>query len=422
MGKPSSKSVRAKNVLDGKTAEPSLKAASSGDKRQRIMRAAEKIMVVNGMAEASISEIAKTAGVVDSEVYHFFRGKQDLLFSIPDERMKQVLSQLREYLAGIVDPVSRLRKMIWFHLKFNDKHRGYARLLIMECRSSKDFYSSEAYKLIRSYTGILMEILDNGVREGIFRHDLNLEVTRDVILGALDMETISCVVSREIEQSEPDFEDLTDMCLSMILTRSKPKLDRSKKADNILKAAIDVFAEKGFNKAKISDIAAKAEVADATIYEYFPSKLDLLLSIPTKHIERFHKGIMDAFVIKSPVGRLRRLIKYHCSSFMTDRNFFKIFLLELQLKSHFYASKSYETYKQYIYIFEQEVEHGKDVGVFRSQVNPRIFCNLFLGSFSHMALRWLIFQEKTDTDKMQEIEYLTDMLMSSLVEKQSDAQ
>ena len=47
----------------------------------------------------------------------------------------------------------------------------------------------------------------------------------------------------------------------------------------ILKAAEKILAQKGFHEATISDIAKKAEVSEATIYDYFSSKEELLFSM-----------------------------------------------------------------------------------------------------------------------------------------------
>lgn len=49
--------------------------------------------------------------------------------------------------------------------------------------------------------------------------------------------------------------------------------------NQILDAATRVFAEKGFHRATIKDIAHVAGIADGTIYTYFDSKTDVLLSI-----------------------------------------------------------------------------------------------------------------------------------------------
>ncbi|QBD77125.1 TetR/AcrR family transcriptional regulator [Ktedonosporobacter rubrisoli] len=47
----------------------------------------------------------------------------------------------------------------------------------------------------------------------------------------------------------------------------------------ILDAATQVFAEKGFHRATIKDIARVAGIADGTIYTYFASKTEVLLAI-----------------------------------------------------------------------------------------------------------------------------------------------
>src|SRR5271154_3755020 len=51
------------------------------------------------------------------------------------------------------------------------------------------------------------------------------------------------------------------------------------KRDLILRAAIDVFAERGYFNAQVADVARAAGVAAGTVYLYFKSKDDLLVSI-----------------------------------------------------------------------------------------------------------------------------------------------
>jgi AcrR family transcriptional regulator len=47
----------------------------------RILSAGEEVMSEEGLARSSISEIASKAGVADSVIYQYFKGKQDLLVS-----------------------------------------------------------------------------------------------------------------------------------------------------------------------------------------------------------------------------------------------------------------------------------------------------------------------------------------------------
>jgi TetR/AcrR family fatty acid metabolism transcriptional regulator len=382
------------------------------DKKAKILGAAEEIISQKGLAETTISEIAGKAKVADSVIYQYFKGKEDLLFSIPGERMKEVLILLDEQLQGIRDAESRLSKMIWFHLWYNDKQRGYARILLLECRSCNDFYTAPAYSYIRKYAGIMLGILEQGVKSGSFRNDIDMRLVREIILGTLDFETIGVLASGERDESVSDLEDIMSLIHAMIVKKNDSE-DRTPKAERILLAAEEVFAERGFNKARISEIAELAQVAEGTVYEYFKNKEDLLLSIPVKRIQNYLDRLPEIFHIKSPIRKLRRLIKYHFSIFLMKREFLKVFLLQLQLTKRFYGSKAYESIRGYFRVIEGVIEEGKLDGSFRSDVNARVFRNMFLGTFSHMALRWLILGQ--GTDKMGEIDHVTNLMSEAVL-------
>ena len=386
----------------------------STKKIEQILNAAEEIMSEQGLQNSSIAEIAKKAGVTDSLIYNYFKGKEDLLFSIPGRRMKEVLKDLSEQLQGIPDPISRLSKMIWFHLHFNDTYRGYARLLLLECRSNRNFYQHKAYGLIRQYAAIMIGILEDGVEKQIFRSDVNMHLVRDIVFGVLDWEGLSCLASQEIKETVPDLEPILDLILPMITFQTKSENMESHKSKRILQAAESVFAEKGYIQATISEIAKIANVSEGTIYEYFKNKDDLLFSIPEKRFQEHTAQLDEIFELKTPLRKLRRFIRYHFYLYMTEPNFVKVFLLHIQLSQRFYGSYVYKTFQQYTKILTDVLEEGKKDGSIRSNVNIRVFKNLFLGAFSHMALRWLILGEEAETDKMKEIDEVV-LLLSRAV-------
>ena len=78
------------------------------------------------------------------------------------------------------------------------------------------------------------------------------------------------------------------------------------KRDAILRAAIDVFAERGFFNAQVADVARSAGVAAGTVYLYFSSKDDLLVSIFERTMrEAFTEGRAAVAGIHDPSERLR---------------------------------------------------------------------------------------------------------------------
>lgn len=245
--------------------------------------------------------------------------------------------------------------------------------------------------------------------------DAPIRLMRDVILGTLDMATVSSLTIAEVESGESDFEDVVNLVDSMIVTNSPPESLRVNRLDAIIDAAKEVFAEKDFAKATISEIAGLAGVADGTIYEYFQSKEDILLSIAANQLGSYLDEASGACAVKGPDRKLRRLIKHHFSSFLSDRKFLKVFLLRLHTNDRFHRSKAFEIFRSYCQLIEDVVEEGKATGVFRGTVNSRVFRNMFLGAFSHMAMRWLVLRESARVDKMEEIEQVTRLLTSAVM-------
>ncbi|MDQ7784407.1 MAG: TetR/AcrR family transcriptional regulator [Desulfomonilaceae bacterium] len=379
------------------------------NKRQRILEAAEEVFGAKGLQAASIAEIARKAEVTDSVIYQYFKSKEDLLFSVPMAGSLEAIRQAEEALQGIRDPASLLSRMVWFHLRYDEVHPDYSRVLLFECRSHPGFYKTSSYDVVRKYAGIMLRILEDGVKKGVFREQVDMRLVRDIIFGTLDFEYLGFSAARETEEASSDLENIMALVLPMISQR--PALEVTlDKGTTILLAAEKVFAEKGFNGTKMSDVAMLAGVSEGTVYEYFESKEDLLLSIPARRFQTYIEQQAHAFVIKTPLRKLRRLIRNHFSLYLVNRDFLKVFLLQVQLSSRFYASPVYETYRRYFSLIEDIIEEGKSAGVFRQDVEPRVFRNMFFGTFSHMAIRWSILGKAAATDMMSEIDQATDLL------------
>src|SRR3954469_19720919 len=88
----------------------------AGDKRERILTAAERIFARHGFFAARVSEIAKDAGVADGTIYLYFKSKDDLLISLFESRMKQVNATLREAIAD-KPPLEQLHAFIRAYLR-----------------------------------------------------------------------------------------------------------------------------------------------------------------------------------------------------------------------------------------------------------------------------------------------------------------
>ncbi len=90
------------------------------------------------------------------------------------------------------------------------------------------------------------------------------------------------------------------------------KKKKMEKKQAILRAAQEVFSEKGLEKATISEIAKKADVVDSIIYHYFTNKQDLLFSSIEELIEKSHEELLFQFKgVMGPVSQLGKMVWFH---------------------------------------------------------------------------------------------------------------
>src|SRR2546428_10848174 len=115
------------------------------------------------------------------------------------------------------------------------------------------------------------------------------------------------------------------------LRRSSASTPPAPKREAILRAATDVFAGRGFFNAQVADVARAAGVAAGTVYLYFRSKDDLLVSIFERSMRQaIADGRAMAGDVRDPRERLRRFAALHLGRLGRDRQLAVVFQVELR--------------------------------------------------------------------------------------------
>jgi TetR/AcrR family fatty acid metabolism transcriptional regulator len=166
-------------------------------KRERILRAAIKIFSQKGYFNSKISEIARLAGVADGTIYLYFKNKDDLLISLFEEKMGEVVEDIRARVAAGNGALSRLRIFIRNHMDLLIREAGLIEVIQVELRQSNKFMKEYVPVKFLEYLDVISAILEQGKREGIFRPELNVTLARRAIFGALDEISLAYVLSRK---------------------------------------------------------------------------------------------------------------------------------------------------------------------------------------------------------------------------------
>jgi len=190
-------------------------------RRQQILQAAIEIFGRSNFDDTSISEIARRAGVAEGTIYQYFKNKQDLFFSIPREKTKTFSAQLDLYLKGVTDAREKIRKFAWYYLHFFRTNPDYARSLMLEMRVSKAFARSGSYKGVKRFTNQALAILKEGQEQGVIRRDVDLYLTRHLLLGILEHVVTRWLLRGEKEDIMLCHEQLSDLILNGIAVHTE---------------------------------------------------------------------------------------------------------------------------------------------------------------------------------------------------------
>jgi TetR/AcrR family fatty acid metabolism transcriptional regulator len=155
-------------------------------RKEQILKAAERVFAQKGFAEATISDVAREAGLSDATIYEYFTSKEELLFSIPGEttrRGKEILDFHLNYVRGAGN---KIRSIVYHYLWFYQNNPDYASIAMLVLKQNRKFLETEAYQVVREGSRVILRVVEEGIATGEFRSDAQPILVRAVILGAIE--------------------------------------------------------------------------------------------------------------------------------------------------------------------------------------------------------------------------------------------
>ena len=191
---------------------------AGGDKREAILRAAITVFAHNGYFNSKVADIAREAGVADGTVYLYFKNKEDILHSIFDRSVEDVLGAARKQIETVADPKEKLRQIALLHLEGLGADRDLAVVFQVELRGSTKFMEEFSASGFAEYLALIRSTFEEGQRAGVFRADLNSKVVAKVLFGALDEMATNWILSKRRYKLAPMADQVLDIFLNGVKT------------------------------------------------------------------------------------------------------------------------------------------------------------------------------------------------------------
>lgn len=191
------------------------------------------------------------------------------------------------------------------------------------------------------------------------------------------------------------------------------------KETNILDAALRVFGEKGFEASTISAICRAANISDATLYEYFDSKEEVLFSIPELYTRREVERMQEiSHYIHSPKEKLRVIIQGYLEFYERNRMYTSVALLTLKGNRNFLKSPAYAVIREASRSIVEAFNEGVAEGIFRDDIDGYLVRNMVLGFIEHLTIQWLLVGRPESISEYRDI--LFDMVLRAIEKRREE--
>ncbi len=156
------------------------------ERLNRILEAATVVIARQGYRKASMRAISGATGVSLAGLYHYFASKEAMLFLIQFRTFTSLLSNLREKLHGVTDPVEQLRVMVRAHVSYFAANMAALKVCSHELDSLTGDAYDETLRIRREYYQLTRSLVDRVLGDAGENGALDRHVATMSLFGTLN--------------------------------------------------------------------------------------------------------------------------------------------------------------------------------------------------------------------------------------------
>jgi AcrR family transcriptional regulator len=154
-----------------------------GPGEEGILKAAVAVMAENGYHGTSVRDIAVRAGLSPGALYYHFESKQELLATIMERGIEELLRRTRAALAEAGDaPAARLRAIVRTHVLFHLEDQRGTMLGTSELRALEEPVRTRHLGKRHQQQHFFDDVVVQGTEHGAFGTPIPLEASRAIVV------------------------------------------------------------------------------------------------------------------------------------------------------------------------------------------------------------------------------------------------
>ena len=163
------------------------------------------------------------------------------------------------------------------------------------------------------------------------------------------------------------------------------------KPQQIIDAAIRVFARTGYYNSRVSDIAREAGIASGTIYLYFKTKDEILVTLFRERMAEWVEFVRgEIAAAPDPIAKLRQLVALHFSVLESNPDLAEVVQVELRQGHKFFRGASAHEVSAYFALIGGVLEAGIASGQIRRDLPVKLATKMLFGAMDQVATSWVL--------------------------------
>ena len=163
------------------------------------------------------------------------------------------------------------------------------------------------------------------------------------------------------------------------------------KPQQIIEAAVRVFARNGFYNSRVSDIAREAGIASGTIYLYFRTKDEILVTLFREKMAAFVAALRTEIARERDAeAKIRRLVRRHFEVLEASPDLAEVVQVELRQGQKFFRGASAHEVSAYFELIGSILHEGVASGAFRRDLPVKVATKMLFGALDQLTTSWVL--------------------------------
>ena len=183
---------------------------------------------------------------------------------------------------------------------------------------------------------------------------------------------------------------------------SRRERHSAERRERLFRAALQLFARKGFEETTVEDITNAADLGKGTFFNYFPSKEHILLAFGEMQLGKLKAAFEEMRATNMPVPVFMRSLGARMTQEPTRNPAIIRILLQAFLANSALREQMLELQNRVLAIHSEMIRIGQERGEIRNDLSPIVIAQVFRQAIFGTLLIWILHADSTLLARMEE--------------------